>query len=72
MEKKNENIYEYNENDNNLFDQIFISTFENDINPLLKTLQNSRKLLKSDGKIIIIKNNLFLHPLIKFFLKKLV
>ena len=66
--EKNENIYKYDENDNNLFDQIFISTFENDINPL-KTLQNSRKLLKSDGKIIIIKNNLFLHPLIKFFEK---
>ena len=29
--EKNENIYKYDENDNNLFDQIFISTFENDI-----------------------------------------
>lgn len=66
--EKNDKIYKFDEDKNILFDQIFISTFENDANPL-KTIINSKKLLKEDGRIIIIKNNLFLQPIIKFLEK---
>ena len=48
------------------FDKIILTSLENEENPI-SFLKNVRRLVSNDGRLFLLKNNLYLFPIMKFF-----